>query len=203
METRQGTAPRPGRTSPGRATTGIALYVDRRLVSRDRRAPFTLRWNSRAARTDGTASRLPPSRSTAASRAARCRSSCRTTSRPARDCSRTDAPRTEAEAVQPKLRVAHRLETIADGSTVTRHGRLERAHDRPGGARRLRRRRRRRSRPRAASRGKRRWDTSTQRPGHARADGRCATTLDGRTARNELARDRDGSPPRHHDDDLA
>jgi N-acetyl-anhydromuramyl-L-alanine amidase AmpD len=34
----------------GARTTGIGLYVDGRVISRDRTAPFTLRWNSRRVR---------------------------------------------------------------------------------------------------------------------------------------------------------
>ncbi len=32
----------------GASTTGLGLYVDRRLVSRDHKAPYSLRWNSRS-----------------------------------------------------------------------------------------------------------------------------------------------------------
>ena len=101
----------------GAKTTGIGLYVDGKVISRDRAAPFTLRWNSRRVPTVGTGSRWPRSRSTAASPDGRCRSSSRT-------APTTHAPPSSRSRPKPKpkpkpLPAAKVVsQTMVDGSTV-------------------------------------------------------------------------------------
>ena len=170
----------------GAKTTGIGLYVDGKVTSRDRTAPFTLRWNSQRVRDGRHRITLAAVASDGRVAGARSRSSSPTT----RVCGSTPSRRPSDPSRLPRrIRFGSSSQTSSTAPTRQRRRRLARAHDRPGRARAVRRRR---HRDRDADDGAvgATWDTTAAagRP-HAR----------GARARERRPRRRDGDGQRDGD----